>query len=1322
MKNLVSLLAKSALLPTLLLCLALSAAVCARVEAQGGVQEPTTGPSTGNSEVTMIQQWRYMTPTNVVDLDKSLPGGMINYGPHGETKDKVEGPPLPGKIWPITLPPSRVEGPEKMMAWAKEMDKVTGYSQPQIGTANLTPAMAALSMATAGQMLADQLQSPQAAIPKAREEQNQQTQQGADNCAAMERSQAGCAIDFVASYLHNFTVDGGNKWNTVRNQLFVPMALLLLLPGAVLAQVKSIVSQGLPVLGEISPFDGLFRAIVAIFLIPGTYLVVNYGIDLSNSIAYTIAAEYQRIFGSDMYQDAMCAHIRAFPFREPAENKNFVPNQEAKMGPLSPNSTPFAKFEGQMLDVKLMDPCAGINIVPKDRANEQVKYAVNAQRNGYNTANAALAMTWNILCAFQMAYLYYLWFVGPVVAALWVYPMKQLRDAFPSWCEGVVTLCFWSLFWNTTILIMACFRGVDDTGTVIMTALNFLSTACVKFAFDFAGLVKDAGKQAAAMAQKAAEGAGKGGAASGKGAANPTAGHNGAQGQGGNVHSQPGGNNTLAGRAGGHASAGNGDLLAGNTQGGLPLETSDAGLNSGDSLNGFSSALSSPLKGQVDIPGLSNPPLSSGQAFAAHGGGLHHGGGHGGAIAGGILGGLGLLALAAAEASSAQAVAAAQLAAQPSGAPAAGGLSGSCAGADGQILPFAPQDFNLSLLGDNFDIDHDTTFEGDDVDHNYGTLAAGAANSPSTQGSASPDGSLPPPSSAPAVTLTPSEALSNFFGSPDAPPASAGGAQLASGTTLPVDGNQTVPNSVSPASHQGDAGSLFRNLHDGQAIAGLSLKEGGLHREHLLPGHADATHSHPGRTHAGADRHNINSQMYKDALVAGNAAGNAISPPPAKDELSTRQANNMQMAAANPADLLKDASLLQPSVYQTAAANLPGQTYNQTDYALSGASGQKSYIDPAAAAAAINASGNNNFNDTAAASFAALASSVVGSDLPASCDPGISSDTAISSLAASSDYNAQGSDLFQADIAYENSYYNNAATYDGDSYSCPLALSSVTDMNSVLNTGCPTGLADGSLSSQTPSASLPPVSPTSEGQARVLAYSDNAYLQPSATQPAVDIASAQASALQAAGYQPPAPEMPLQAASLQKLPADSIVTPPGSPALQAQAAAPLSVLSAGLEAMACGAVTRQAVTPSTSDAQQQLRNQIAQSVTASQGKTPQPLNQQQQPAQARQGQTRPSYRQPPVFDRAGSNGARQQSRMASALGRAATRPSTGPAAPQKAQSGAPQAKPALSRVSNPLKIDDGNTLRRYRAPRKLTSEELALAQEAARQSGGWLTS
>lgn len=66
-------------------------------------------------------------------------------------------------------------------------------------------------------------------------------------------------------------------------------------------------------------------------------------------------------------------------------------------------------------------------------------------------------------------------------------------------------------------MLQACFHGVDDTGTVIFTALNFLTVGAAKAAFDFTQLVKDTGAQAkdtigkTAAAMKKPEGGGGGG-------------------------------------------------------------------------------------------------------------------------------------------------------------------------------------------------------------------------------------------------------------------------------------------------------------------------------------------------------------------------------------------------------------------------------------------------------------------------------------------------------------------------------------------------------------------------------------------------------------------------------------------------------------------------------------------------------------------------------------------------------------------------------------------------------------------------------------------
>lgn len=355
----------------------------------------------------------------------------------------------------------------------------------------------------AAERMAGLARQPKNSTPAAKASGQAQANQAGNSAADIAREQAVQAIDYCSRFMRNFTTEGGNKWNRFRDGVFVPMAILILLPGAVVCQVRAIISQGSPIVGQVSPIDGMQRGMIAVFLIPGSYLICNYAIDLGNSIQFTVADEYKRLFQTDMYQDAMCAEIRAFGPRYVSENDSSLNTPPWDFTPQNPQGI-FAKAEARIWG-KLEDPCSGLHLVPANRDDASIESSNVAVRSLLNTTNAAMCTGWSILCAFQMAFFYYLFFVGPIMAALWVWPMKFLRDAFGSWVEGVVTLCFWSLFWSTTILLLACFKGTDDTGIFMVTAINFLATASVKYAFDFGGLVKAAGQKAAELADKAGD-------------------------------------------------------------------------------------------------------------------------------------------------------------------------------------------------------------------------------------------------------------------------------------------------------------------------------------------------------------------------------------------------------------------------------------------------------------------------------------------------------------------------------------------------------------------------------------------------------------------------------------------------------------------------------------------------------------------------------------------------------------------------------------------------------------------------------------------------
>lgn len=73
--------------------------------------------------------------------------------------------------------------------------------------------------------------------------------------------------------------------------IFVPMSILFLLPGAVLTQVKGYVARGILGGGDqdaSSPFEGILRAMIAVFLIPATQLIISYAVDVGNSMAESV--------------------------------------------------------------------------------------------------------------------------------------------------------------------------------------------------------------------------------------------------------------------------------------------------------------------------------------------------------------------------------------------------------------------------------------------------------------------------------------------------------------------------------------------------------------------------------------------------------------------------------------------------------------------------------------------------------------------------------------------------------------------------------------------------------------------------------------------------------------------------------------------------------------------------------------------------------------------------------------------------------------------------------------------------------------------------
>lgn len=354
------------------------------------------------------------------------------------------------------------------------------------------------------QTMLSQISDPLRNIPSALASQLAVQTMLGNSFAQITTANANAAINFTGKYLINFTAQEGNVWNKLRNNIFVPIAVLLLVPGAVLTQTKVMMSAGNPVIEAGNPFEGILRAVVAMCFIAGSYLIINYGIDFSNSISHTIQEFYKAQFGTDMYADAFKGQQRAFPSRQAAENKNslsFLPG----LAPMSPfpagnDVTGLSGLENQLFNNKTFS-ADGTQQAIEGMTDELMPSSEVVARLAVFGSNMAVTTVWDLLCTFQLIYLHYLFLVGPIMAAIWVYPIRQLREAWPNWVVGVITLCFWSLFWNTAVLLMALFNNADATGTFIFTALNCLATGSVKFAFDFVGLITEAGHTAVSAAR-----------------------------------------------------------------------------------------------------------------------------------------------------------------------------------------------------------------------------------------------------------------------------------------------------------------------------------------------------------------------------------------------------------------------------------------------------------------------------------------------------------------------------------------------------------------------------------------------------------------------------------------------------------------------------------------------------------------------------------------------------------------------------------------------------------------------------------------------------
>lgn len=338
------------------------------------------------------------------------------------------------------------------------------------------------------------------------------------------------------------------------HKCYVPMAVLFLLPGAVLTQVKSLVA--FQILGSqdedtSSPFIGIFRAMMAVFLIPATQLAVSYCIDIGNALTDPVARQVQ--------VETLMKWVEEQAYStDPKNNDNTI-----------------KKITGKQTMGKLMGTSA------KKAVQERQSDLTVGIQNMFNSINAMMGQGLEVLNGFQLVMMCYLFLLGPIAAALYAWPAAVGRDlfkkAFSSWLDGVIVLSLWKFWWCIVLLCMAVRLqegGIDPTSQYEMyyyTAFMGILVMVPFQPFEFRP-----GEIVSHVLEKAQQGGGGGGGGGG-GKGGGGKGGGGSGGGGGN----PQGPNTTGNDNSGQAQTKTAGQADSGLKGGVAGDHRDSGSNAG---------------------------------------------------------------------------------------------------------------------------------------------------------------------------------------------------------------------------------------------------------------------------------------------------------------------------------------------------------------------------------------------------------------------------------------------------------------------------------------------------------------------------------------------------------------------------------------------------------------------------------------------------------------------------------------------------------------------------------------------------------------------
>ena len=283
--------------------------------------------------------------------------------------------------------------------------------------------------------------------------------------------------------------------------VFVPMAILFLLPGAVVTQVKGQVAYAFKINQDdnSSPFEGIFRSLIAVFLIPATQLIVSYAIDVGNSMSYSVADYVQTQVIEDWAQQLLYNNQpgnvdNAILPAQPAANAGaangtnggFLTGVGTSMGVSQSTMSAVMGAIGQLpglgqlfadlnnfLNQNFGTGGGGLGDQQPDSQaiNERELWLSQILQLVFNVANYLFSLAVLILTAFQLVYMCYLFLLGPLAAALFAWPKTSqnlFRDIFANWCNAVIVCSLWRFYWMVILAIMTQrIIYLMDTGATI---------------------------------------------------------------------------------------------------------------------------------------------------------------------------------------------------------------------------------------------------------------------------------------------------------------------------------------------------------------------------------------------------------------------------------------------------------------------------------------------------------------------------------------------------------------------------------------------------------------------------------------------------------------------------------------------------------------------------------------------------------------------------------------------------------------------------------------------------------------------------------------